>query len=174
MRVRQRRCPLCLKEFKSSNEGKAARKANGGTWRRFSSWPDWSVSTSGSRLCKSHLLIHKRKLGQTYSDRSTALLALGFSSYPEYLRSGLWLEIREKILILSNYCCEFCGQIAGEVHHAKYSVEVLRGDDLRWLHAVCRKCHERGEYFASGDKSLPLQATRRMAGLYQLASSSGP
>jgi hypothetical protein len=75
--------------------------------------------------------------------RRDALKVLGFKSYPAYLRSRLWFEIRRKIVARAGATCETCKTAPHEVvHHLDYEIATLKGDRLEALMAVCRKCHD--------------------------------
>jgi hypothetical protein len=98
-----------------------------------------------------------------YQARDELLVSMGYASYKEYLRSPTWRKIREKVLERANGLCELCGEPAAEVHHLSYSKEILRGDKrkLRHLIAICRACHQSGE-FAAGQKVSRPETNRRM------------
>lgn len=85
------------------------------------------------------------------------LRQLGFETYRDYLCSGLWGRIREKVLRLGNHQCKVCGCPAQCVHHKKYSLEVLQGEDLTQLVPLCNTCHESIEFDSN------LKADLRMA-----------
>lgn len=86
---------------------------------------------------------------------------MGFVDYPAYLRSDLWKSIRDDCLERSNYTCHVCGGRANTVHHKWYSRQVLQGKDFKGLMAVCKFCHEAGE-FKGKRKTSPDEATERM------------
>jgi hypothetical protein len=158
---RLRLCPDCLTDFKREF-GKQARKANGGTWRGMV-WPDRLYHTNQeSKLCVHHTKMLAIHLGRAYSERTTFLLSLGFMSYPEYRKSEFWNSIRKRVFARDAGLCRFCEETATEVHHQKYDLATLKGDDLKFLHSVCRDCHEFGEFLPNGDKCPPAMATSRM------------
>lgn len=105
-------------------------------------------------------LSHEAKVG--YWVRNEALRKIGFPDYPSYLASELWRKIREYILRREPKC-RFCPDRATQVHHHYYHLEVLLGEDDRYLIPVCRGCHEYGEVLPGGGKAAPWQATERMA-----------
>lgn len=76
------------------------------------------------------------------SERTDALSRLGFASYPDYLKSGLWESIRERVLGRDDHKCERCGGEATQVHHAAYDIATLRGECLDRLYSVCREHHK--------------------------------
>ena len=76
-----------------------------------------------------------------YAARDANLRVLGFPSYQAYLDSELWAEIREKVLERDGERCRLCGKQAGQVHHTSYAREVLTGQDLHRLAAICGGCH---------------------------------
>ena len=96
-----------------------------------------------------------------YAKRDAALRRMGFASYHDYLDSVTWARIRREVLD-RHPRCEFCGGVAEEVHHSRYTVRNLTGRSLKKLHAVCRLCHREGEFTDSGQKLSPSAATRRM------------
>ena len=98
-----------------------------------------------------------------YQKRDELLISMGYSSYKDYLRSPTWKNIRERVLKRANGLCELCGRPAAQVHHLSYSREILRGDKrkLRHLIAICRVCHQSGEFAADQKVSRP-EANRRM------------
>jgi hypothetical protein len=96
-----------------------------------------------------------------YWVRNEALRKLGFRDYKHYLASPLWAAIREYVLRLAKKC-SFCQSTPTEVHHDAYHIEVLLGEDTRYLYAVCSDCHRYGEYLPGGAKASPRQATARM------------
>jgi 5-methylcytosine-specific restriction endonuclease McrA len=63
-----------------------------------------------------------------------------------FYQSRAWRECRESYLILQNYICERCGEIAKIVHHKIYLTPInihdpyitLAHDNLE---AVCQDCH---------------------------------
>jgi len=103
-----------------------------------------------------------------YVDRSLVLKKIGYSGYADYLKSVAWEGIRYQVLISAPTCSARCGKLATEIHHEKYNRATLEGKTLKYLHPVCRKCHERIEFDPeTGKKLTPRQATKR---LFELAS----
>lgn len=70
-----------------------------------------------------------------------ALIALGFSSYDEYLGSPLWLSIRRRVLEFFEGKCADCRRDASQVHHLRYNIANLSGRSLKGLLALCKRCH---------------------------------
>ena len=60
----------------------------------------------------------------------------------EYMRSGVWYDIKQIILKRDNYTCRMCGSTnALECHHIKYdNLYNEKGEDLI---TVCRDCHQK-------------------------------
>lgn len=72
--------------------------------------------------------------------------ALGFASYVEYLKSPLWHSIRETVFAtFGNRCC-VCGSMASEIHHKKYTIAVLLGQEIDSLVPICHPCHAKIEF----------------------------
>lgn len=92
---------------------------------------------------------------RAYLDRNQLLLTLGFSSYPEYLRSSLWRSIRLKRL---KKRCSLCPNPAAQLHHLSYSKEVLLGLDGSKLVSLCRVCHNLIEFDHEGRKRALAEA----------------
>jgi hypothetical protein len=69
----------------------------------------------------------------------STVLALGFSSYEEYLLSSLWLEKRQ-FLLESQPVCDVCKERRSQVvHHLRYdSVGNEQSGDVVCL---CQFCH---------------------------------
>ncbi len=63
--------------------------------------------------------------------------------YHEYLKSDLWYQIRDRVLVAARYQCAGCFNTAGHVHHRDYRPRVLRGGDDSPLVALCKRCHDR-------------------------------
>lgn len=68
---------------------------------------------------------------------------MGYASYEEYLQSDLWMRIRKKVLKKARKLCADCPSRATQVHHEAYTVENLKGMNLRFLVAVCDDCHHK-------------------------------
>lgn len=86
---------------------------------------------------------------KAYAIRDAILLELGFASYRAYLQSELWASIRERVLNRDGMRCQCCGKKASQVHHHRYTREVLLGEAIDDLRSICGGCHrssEIGEY----------------------------
>ena len=70
------------------------------------------------------------------------LRSLGFNSYPQYLRSDLWLSIKRRVMERDGYECGLCLARGRVVHHLKYNEETVKGETLDWLLTLCTKCHK--------------------------------
>lgn len=81
-----------------------------------------------------------------YAQRDMHLKSMGYRSYKEYLHSDLWNVIRQLVLMRDGGVCQCCGDVAEQVHHDRYDIEVLRGRNVKPLYAMCRKCHELVEF----------------------------
>jgi hypothetical protein len=86
-----------------------------------------------------------------YTERNKNLLALGFRSYGEYLKSEMWSTIRKLAFAENGAKCVVCGRAATQIHHSSYDLRTLVGSNLKCLHPVCSTCHESAE-IVSGEK----------------------
>jgi hypothetical protein len=67
-----------------------------------------------------------------------------------YWRSDWWHMYRRSVLAYLGDTCEFCGDEATGVHHARYPKR--RGEEsIRWLFAVCSRCHDVAHGRSTGD-----------------------
>lgn len=100
--------------------------------------------------------------GKTYGARDVNLRTIGFASYADYLASPLWQAIRARFIGKGRQCLR-CGRPATEVHHKRYSVDVLRGASSgAGLIAVCHECHKRCEFREDGSKVTLKEANSRL------------
>lgn len=90
------------------------------------------------------------------------LRSLGFNSYPQYLRSDLWLSIKHRVMERDGYECGLCLARGRVVHHLKYNEETMKGETLDWLLTLCTKCHKSIEFDGNKDKSSLAKANRRL------------
>jgi hypothetical protein len=97
-----------------------------------------------------------------YKLRAQSLSILGFSSYREYLASPLWARIRSRVLHTCRYQCKSCLKRATQVHHRHYALEVMSGQNIGSLIALCGDCHKDIE-FAEGQKTKLGTANKRLA-----------
>jgi len=79
-----------------------------------------------------------------YRERDYSLIALGYSSYKQYLASALWKSIRARV---SGDCLR-CGAKRRCVHHASYDLDTMRGERIDTLVPACTKCHRMAEHKA--------------------------
>ena len=102
-----------------------------------------------------------RQLFECYTRRRSVLVAMGFDSYAEYLRSDLWKTIRKTVLKRDRFRCRCCRGKATEAHHREYTEESLSGLDTSTIVSVCRACHVSSEF--DGIKKVPVSiANNRM------------
>jgi len=90
-----------------------------------------------------------------FKKRDKWIKKLGFITYQNYLKSGIWKKIRKEKLDEKNYRCFYCGVIANEVHHTRYTKPVLLGLGdyyLSGLVVLCRNCHQDISDFAKENK----------------------
>ena len=113
---------------------------------------------------------HSTKSGHGYTVRNLNLKALGFNSYDHYLNSDIWQEVKRLAFAEHGTTCFRCGCDATQIHHSSYDLKTLVGSDLRYLHPVCRPCHEAAEvspegkeHFCDANRNLGLE-TRRLTG----------
>ena len=66
----------------------------------------------------------------------------GHVTYDGYLKGNLWNSIRRRVIERANHLCECCGTRAKDVHVRDYRPQVLRGDDLLPLVAICLTCRD--------------------------------
>lgn len=85
--------------------------------------------------------------------------------YEEYLCSDQWLAIRWQVLEREYHQCQVCGVDAVEVHHMSYADEVMRGEQLGSLVALCKYHHKLIE-FTSGKKNTLHQANSKLIDLF--------
>ncbi|MBI5436423.1 MAG: hypothetical protein HY937_04880 [Nitrosomonadales bacterium] len=66
--------------------------------------------------------------------------------YEKYLRSTLWLAIREWVIERDRGICTICEGTAAEVHHHDYDESTMWGDQPDSLTALCARCHQLVEF----------------------------
>ncbi len=86
-----------------------------------------------------------------YSNKNFA----GFETYQEYLRSDLWLSLRNRRLSKNPICEVCCKCEATQVHHFAYSWKILAGYTIAPLVSICKCCHTKIEF--SGGLKLSLE-----------------
>lgn len=69
-----------------------------------------------------------------------ALREIAQDDYQEYLRTGHWSIVRERVMREANWTCG-CGARARDVHHDTY--ENLGDEQKGDCRALCGKCHAR-------------------------------
>lgn len=115
-------------------------------------------------------MIVTTRIKNVYAERRKSLGELGYSSYEDYLSSGVWQEIRRKVLRRDRGRCRLCGSRAFAVHHTSYSTQVLAGGDLSKLLSICNRCHAEIE-FDDGRKLSEAKDIARKA--REIARSNG-
>jgi len=79
---------------------------------------------------------------RTYVERNRMLVAMGFATYGDYLRSDLWAKIRARVFGECGNLCFVCGKWGHFVHHRQYTADNLAGRSLDGLSPVCKPCHD--------------------------------
>lgn len=122
----------------------------------------WEVDLVGRLWSFHRSLISESPISEKavaeYALRNRLLERLGYADYSEYLLSDLWIRIRDGLL-LAGPTCYGCADQADQVHHLRYSIEVLRGDRPELLVPICEPCHMAIEYNSAGTKLSPSEAT---------------
>lgn len=90
----------------------------------------------------------------TYAARNVLLITLRFSSYDDYLASGLWARIRAAVLTRDNNQCRLCSKENCVVHRLNYDEATLLGESLDSLVSLCRECHTKVEFTKKGKKRM--------------------
>lgn len=72
--------------------------------------------------------------------------------YEKYLRSALWLAIREWIIERDKGACTICEGAAVEIHHHDYDESTMWGEQSDSLTALCAHCHQLVEFDDQGQK----------------------
>lgn len=103
------------------------------------------------KLRKQQQRRHQARL-KSYEHRALVLKQLGFKSYPAYLASALWAEIRLRVLEAEARLCRICRRPATQVHHQQYDYLTLAGYDLYHLIPLCAGCHVSSEFDRQGEK----------------------
>jgi 5-methylcytosine-specific restriction endonuclease McrA len=86
------------------------------------------------------------------ADWKQHLNEMGFRSYEEYRLSDLWKGIRDRVLERDKRTCQGCGGTASHAHHRKYDREVMTGEDIQPIVALCAGCHTKVEFGQDGHK----------------------
>jgi hypothetical protein len=66
----------------------------------------------------------------------------GIESFHAFFFTPRFGSIRKRVLAAAKNRCAHCGAPAYRVHWLEYTLENLRGSDLRGIDAVCGKCLE--------------------------------
>ncbi len=61
-------------------------------------------------------------------------------SFRAFFFSPRFASIRKRVLVAAKNRCAHCGRPAYRVHWLEFTLENLRGSDLRGIDAVCGKC----------------------------------
>lgn len=93
-----------------------------------------------------------------YRERNVVLKQMWFESYERYIRSPLWQSIRERVLERDGRACRGCGRFARQAHHTSYAADVMSGDNIEPIQAICGKCHLGIEFTRKRTKKLSLSA----------------
>jgi hypothetical protein len=101
-----------------------------------------------------------RAHSETYAQRDSVLVRMGYDSYAEYRASDLWHSIRQRAFIVHGERCRLCRFQAHVIHHHSYAENVLRGHDLFSLFPLCNDCHSSIE-FLNGRKLTLAQVQKR-------------
>lgn len=92
--------------------------------------------------------------GDSYQSRDAVLRRIGFKTYADYLRSGLWRKVRKKVYREKGDSCYLCGSWADALHHNRYHKNDLLGRKLKYIFPVCRYCHEQIEFDGNTKRHL--------------------
>lgn len=76
-------------------------------------------------------------LGRYQCINCSILSNLTGEKYAEFLQSKQWKELRNERLVIDDFGCQDCGDMATEVHHLDYS-NVL---DTNKMVSLCKECH---------------------------------
>ena len=114
-----------------------------------------------------------KKGWKPYANRNRRLHNAGFESYPDYLASDLWAEIRERVLDRDGRKCRFCGDAANQAHHGNYTNAALSGKSIDGIRSVCGSCHKFIEIKQDGSKSAFKSMRKRTKLLIALLERDG-
>lgn len=82
-------------------------------------------------------------------------------TYLDYLQGENWNIIREEVLKRDNFRCLICNLAAEQVHHLKYSKDILEGKNCSMLISVCRSCHYKCHHDYNGNKLGPKDSSKK-------------
>lgn len=83
--------------------------------------------------------------------------------YDRYLNTALWTKIKNWVRARDRHSGRLCETPAHriedlDVHHRAYDLATLEGIDDSKLISLCRRCHNRVEQFADGQRRTDLRA----------------
>ncbi len=103
--------------------------------------------------------------------------------YGTYLRSTLWKKIKAWIHARDRDSCQICMHVKTrpraelDVHHHAYDLATLEGRDDKQLVTLCRRCHDKVEHFANGQRRTSLTDKKteyqRLVGLHLSIDKNG-
>lgn len=97
-----------------------------------------------------------------FLERSNSLVELGFKTYQEYLISPFWKNIRTRVLKEAKDACRLCRRKAWQIHHVKYDLATMKGENIVTLVALCGECHKLIEFGKRGRKASLPEANHRL------------
>ena len=112
----------------------------------------------------------KEKQAFVYEVRNELLLAFGYRTYKQYLKSHEWASIRSQVFAEYEYCI-CCDSRAQVVHHVRYDSATLLGVHRLNLAPLCHRCHEAMEIDECGNKGSLARANTLM---FEMARKKNP
>ena len=112
----------------------------------------------------------REKHAFVYATRNELLIAFGYRTYKQYLKSDEWKAMRARVFEQYQECI-CCTTSAQVVHHVKYDSATLLGLHTLNLAPLCRACHERMEIDEAGDKAALSRANTLM---FEMARKKDP
>ncbi len=106
-----------------------------------------------NKYCQA-IIDNRHKPFVMYRLRDGILKKMGYESYPEYLKSDFWLDIKTRVLERDDHICQICGSPTTIVHHRRYDLRTLQGikSHLKKIISLCSTCHYDVEIGKSGNK----------------------
>jgi hypothetical protein len=80
--------------------------------------------------------------------------------YENYLRTTLWIAIRDWVVESQSGKCAVCNQKAAEVHHHDYDESTMLGKRSDGLVGLCARCHRLVEFDEDCSKRVSLPEKR--------------